>query len=302
MKYSIITINFNHRDGLRKTIESVIIQSCKNYEFIIIDGGSTDGSREVIEQYSANISYWVSEPDKGIYNAMNKGIKEANGEYLIFMNSGDTFYDETVLDSSLQYLNDDIVQGIAKNHDMSETPLCLVKIPGKTQLFSPSLHHQSCFFRRKLFDHSFYDENYKIVADWKFYIEQLIFSNCTFFRMPVKVAIYEGGGISETNKDTDFEERKKVITEIENKLKEKGIYELWEKEMLHIMFTTKQRFLINKNHINVDKFDNTFPESSGYYVYYPFNKKQRFLFFLASHGMSHLIKVLLKIRKCFSSF
>ena len=301
MKYSIITINFNHHDGLRKTIESVIIQSCKNYEFIIIDGGSTDGSREVIELYSANINYWVSEPDKGIYNAMNKGIKAANGEYLIFMNSGDTFYNEKALESSLPYLKYDIVQGIAKNQDMSETPLCLVQIPGKTQLFSPSLHHQSCFFRKKLFNHSLYDENYKIVADWKFYIEQLIFSNCTFFRMPVIVAIYEGGGISDANKDTEFEERKKVITEIEKHLKEKGLYDLWEKEILHIMFTVKQRFLINKSYINVDKFVNTFPQSSGYYVYYPFSKKQRLLFFLANHGMSHLIKVLLKAQNI-SSF
>jgi glycosyltransferase involved in cell wall biosynthesis len=302
MKYSIITINFNHRDGLRKTIESVIIQSCKNYEFIVIDGGSTDGSREFIEQYSANINYWVSEPDKGIYNAMNKGIKAANGEYLIFMNSGDTFYDEKALESSLPYMNDDIVQGIAKNQDMSETPLCLVEIPGKTQLFSPSLHHQSCFFRKKLFEHSLYDENYKIVADWKFYIEQLIFYHCTFLRMPVKVAIYEGGGISDTSKDIDFEERKKVIAGIEKLLKEKGLYDLWEKELLHVKFTTKQRFLINKSHVNVDKFVNTFPESSGYYVYYPFSKKQRLLFFLANHRMSHLIKVLLKAQKCLSSF
>ena len=72
MKYSIITINYNNCNGLRKTIESVITQSYKDFEFIVIDGGSTDGSREIIEQYSSNIDYWVSEPDKGIYNAMNK--------------------------------------------------------------------------------------------------------------------------------------------------------------------------------------------------------------------------------------
>lgn len=302
MKYSIITINYNHHNGLRKTIESVIIQSCKDYEYIIIDGGSTDGSREVIEKYSAYINYWVSEPNKGIYNAMNKGIKVAQGDYLIFMNSGDTFYNAKALESSLPYMKYDIVQGIAKNQDMSETPLCLVQIPGKAQLFSPSLHHQSCFFKKKLFNNSLYDENYKIVADWKFYIEQLIFYHCTFLRIPVKVAIYEGGGISETNKDTDFEERRNVIIGIEKQLKDKGLYDLWEKEILHIMFTTKQRFLINKNVIDVDKFVSTFPKSSNYYVYYPFSKKQRFLFFLANHRMSHLIKVLLKIQNSISFF
>ena len=84
MKYSIITINYNNCDGLRKTIESVISQSYKDYEFIIIDGGSTDGSRDVIEQHSRSIDYWVSEPDKGVYNAMNKGIRQAKGDYLNF--------------------------------------------------------------------------------------------------------------------------------------------------------------------------------------------------------------------------
>lgn len=300
MKYSIITINYNHRDGLRNTIESVIIQSCKDYEFIVIDGGSNDGSREVLEQYSADISYWVSEPDKGIYNAMNKGVKAAHGDYLIFMNSGDTFYDEKALERSLPYLNEDFVQGTAKNQDMSETPLCLVQIPGKTQPFSPSLHHQACFFRRQLFDNALYDESYKIVADWKFYIEQLIFHNATFCRMTEVVAIYEGGGISDTNKDTDFEERKRIISDIEKQLREQGIYDLWEKELNHIKFTTKQRYLINKHHIDVDRFVNNFPESSGYYVYYPFGKKQRLLFFLANHGMSSLIKVLIKGHKCIS--
>ena len=89
MKLSVITINFNNRDGLRKTIESVVNQTYNDFEYIIIDGGSTDGSVDVIKEYADRIDYWVSEPDKGIYNAMNKGIDVAKGEYCIFMNSGD---------------------------------------------------------------------------------------------------------------------------------------------------------------------------------------------------------------------
>ena len=89
MKLSIITINYNNKNGLQKTIDSVISQTFKDFEWIIIDGGSTDGSKELIEKYSQHITYWVSEPDKGIYNAMNKGIKVAKGEYLFFLNSGD---------------------------------------------------------------------------------------------------------------------------------------------------------------------------------------------------------------------
>ena len=88
MKLSVITINYNNRDGLHKTIASVVNQSWREFEYIVIDGGSTDGSVDVIKSFADRIDYWVSEPDKGIYNAMNKGIDVAQGEYCIFINSG----------------------------------------------------------------------------------------------------------------------------------------------------------------------------------------------------------------------
>ena len=110
MKFSIITVSYNHRDGLLQTIRSVISQTCKDYEFIVIDAGSDDGSVDVIKEYCDHITYWVSERDKGIYNGMNKGIAHANGSYVNFMNSGDVFYDddtlekvETVLDDLVPY-------------------------------------------------------------------------------------------------------------------------------------------------------------------------------------------------------
>ena len=103
-KYSIITINYNNADGLRRTIESVVSQTFDDYEYVIIDGGSTDGSVDVIKEYENKISYWVSEKDGGIYNAMNKGVKASNGEYLIFMNSGDVFYRDKVLEDIMPYL------------------------------------------------------------------------------------------------------------------------------------------------------------------------------------------------------
>ena len=87
MKLSIITINYNNCDGLRKTIESVIAQTTRDFEYIVIDGGSTDGSVDVIKEYADYIDYWVSEPDKGIYNAMNKGTRAAHGDFLLFLNS-----------------------------------------------------------------------------------------------------------------------------------------------------------------------------------------------------------------------
>jgi len=83
-KLSIITINYNNCAGLKRTIDSVVSQSFKDYEWIVIDGGSKDGSKDLIEQYSDSFTYWVSEPDNGIYNAMNKGIEKANGEWMLF--------------------------------------------------------------------------------------------------------------------------------------------------------------------------------------------------------------------------
>ncbi len=97
VKLSIITVNLNNSAGLRKTIESIVKQTFKDFEYIIIDGGSTDGSAEVIKEFADKITYWVSEPDKGIYNAMNKGILHAKGEYLLFLNSGDWLADDDLL-------------------------------------------------------------------------------------------------------------------------------------------------------------------------------------------------------------
>lgn len=211
MKYSIITINYNNRDGLRKTIESVVSQSYKDFEYIVIDGGSTDGSREVIDKYAEHIDYWVSEPDKGIYNAMNKGIKMAHGDYLNFMNSGDYFFNENVLNDTLAYLNDDIVSGRSVNEDFSARPFHVSSNPSMIQFYKNTVDHQASFISRNLFKDSLYDENYKIVSDWKFYIEKIIFQNCSFSLMPVTVAFFQNGGISEVQKGLNEVERKDIL-------------------------------------------------------------------------------------------
>src|ERR1035437_595442 len=98
-KLSIITVNLSNATGLRKTIESVISQTFTDYEYLIIDGGSTDGSLDIIKEFADRMSYWVSEPDGGIYNAMNKGIAWATGDWIIFMNSGDVFRNIEVLEN-----------------------------------------------------------------------------------------------------------------------------------------------------------------------------------------------------------
>ena len=199
MTYSIITINYNNKEGLRKTIESVVNQTYNDYEYIVIDGASTDGSKEVIIEYSDYIQYWVSEPDKGIYNAMNKGILVSHGEYLIFMNSGDTFYNSNVLTDVLPYLDSAIVVGKlykAKYNKLSSIPQ---SNPTMMLFYEGSLDHQACFTHKKLFKNpnALYDENYKIVADWKFYMQKVIFENQSISVIPIVIATYEGDGISE---------------------------------------------------------------------------------------------------------
>src|SRR5476651_1326552 len=112
MKLSIITINFNNAVGLKKTIESLIKQQYREFQFIIIDGGSVDSSVDIIKEYADVIDYWVSEPDTGIYQAMNKGIREANGKYLMFLNSGDYLFENTTLQKMAPILcGEDIVYG-----------------------------------------------------------------------------------------------------------------------------------------------------------------------------------------------
>lgn len=117
MKLSIITVNLNNLEGLKRTYESVVCQTFTDYEWIVIDGGSTDGSREFIEQHQDKFAYWCSEPDKGIYNAMNKGIIHAQGEYLNFMNSGDCLAcEETLARVLVPNHTEDIIYGVTVNN------------------------------------------------------------------------------------------------------------------------------------------------------------------------------------------
>lgn len=211
MKYSIITINFNNREGLCKTIESVVSQSFKDYEYIIIDGGSTDGSVDVIKQYADKIDYWVSEPDKGIYNAMNKGILKAHGEYLNFMNSGDYFFDNNVLEKVNPFLKADIIQGLIYDNAKKDFSKIYFDKLSMRYFYEGTIWHQAGFFNKSLFKDSLYNENYKIVSDWLFYMQKIIFENKKIDIIPICVAFFEGDGISSNNTKLNSEERKKAL-------------------------------------------------------------------------------------------
>lgn len=210
-KISVITINYNNRVGLEKTLKSVTSQDYKSFEYIVIDGGSKDGSKKLLESFSDKISYSVSEPDKGIYNAMNKGIEAANGEYLIFINSGDHFYDKQSLRVSSQYLSgEDIIYG---NLEIVDGENIFIKnYSDKLSLFYfyyESLPHPSSFIRREAFKRwGSYDDNLKIVSDWKWFLIAICLHNATFKRFNETVSTFYLDGIS-----NNVESQKKIGTE-----------------------------------------------------------------------------------------
>lgn len=212
-KFSIITINYNNCAGLRKTIESVVNQTYTDFEYIVIDGGSTDGSAEVIREYADRIDYWVSEPDKGIYNAMNKGTLKATGEYLNFMNSGDCFHSSDVLkEIAAQGYSADIITGRRMNAERTSMMIDSGS-EGVTMIlfYIRALGHQSSFIKNELLNKYPYDENFKIVSDWKFFIEALIFDNCSFQFTDIIVVDMDLEGISSTNAELSLQERTKVL-------------------------------------------------------------------------------------------
>ena len=217
MKYSIITVNYNNKEGLRETIESVIHQTFRDFEFIVIDGGSTDGSAEVLKAYNKVIDYWVSERDNGVYNAMNKGITKASGEYLNFMNSGDCFFDSQVLEHlSTKNISTDIIVG--RDYHFNETTQqgFATILPTRLSMLTfihHTLPHQSTFFKRELFNDSPYDESLKLVADVKFYIQKICVEQSSVHLVDDIICRREPDGISLTQNKQRLQEHQRVIEE-----------------------------------------------------------------------------------------
>lgn len=198
-KLSVITINLNNAKGLRKTIESVVNQNYTDYEYIIIDGKSTDGSVEVIKEYENKIAYWVSEPDKGIYNAMNKGILKAKGEYLLMLNSGDLFYDDDSLNSAYNYgIDQDIVYGnILEISKEKSSETIFPDVLSFDYFRHHSIGHQAAFIKRRLHDDiGLYLEKFEIVSDWCFFLKAFGQKNCSYKHIPFTIVRCYRDGIS----------------------------------------------------------------------------------------------------------
>lgn len=212
---SIITINLNNKEGLQKTIKSVLCQTFLNLEFIIIDGGSTDGSVEVIKEHSEKIAFWVSRPDKGIYNAMNKGIIKSKGLYLLFLNSGDSLVHERIISEvfDLNIKTDLILGNIVTKDDVEIKLNYNIDLPN---IWKYGAHHQAMFIKRSVFEQiGFYNENREITADWQFLMQALFRFKKSYTWLDKTISVYDTRGISSNpeNRKRITQEKKKFMKE-----------------------------------------------------------------------------------------
>ncbi len=238
MKLSIVTINYNNADGLRKTLASVAKQTYRDIEHIIIDGGSTDGSVDVIREYvSANPNKdpffkhtikWVSEKDNGIYNAMNKGIRKATGAYVQILNSGDILATPDVTEHMIKAVEEaeypTIIYGNMirdYGHGKYCKDVCLGERAGKIQqpavvewtmddFIKGTVNHDPTYIRADLYKkYGLYDENLKICSDWKWFVNAVAFGGEKLYYIPIDVTIFDTTGISETN--LEFREKERHV-------------------------------------------------------------------------------------------
>ena len=199
---SIITVNLNNYAGLEKTIQSVFSQTFLAIEYIVIDGGSTDGSDGLLSTHSERIAYWTSAPDNGIYHAMNKGIRQATGDYCLFLNSGDWLAESTTLANVFaQKPQADIASGDVYFFDTQANAIkwhvpSPERLTAKT-LFLGTLPHQATLIRRNLFERfGVYNEQLIIASDWLFFVESLLESGCSYQHIPETIAYFNMDGIS----------------------------------------------------------------------------------------------------------
>ena len=223
MFLTIITINRNNAAGLEKTMQSVLSQTCSDFEYVVVDGASTDDSVAVIKRLAPAFGdrlMWISEPDQGIYNAMNKGIGRARGEYLLILNSGDSL------------VSPDVLERVSKTVEKEGMPPILygniIKLfpDGRTQrtsfingkeitlkvFYSLSLPHPSSFIRRSLFDkYGLYDESLKIVSDWKWFLQAVVLGEERVIYANIDVSFFDMTGISSANRPLRRQEGQQVL-------------------------------------------------------------------------------------------
>lgn len=220
MKISIITVCFNEKDTIQDTIESILNQTLKNIEFIVIDGGSTDGTLDIIEKFKDKIDYFVSEPDNGIYHAMNKGIARSTGDFVIFLNANDVFYNNSVLEKvekalieapDAKFLFGD-VEYISEDKKSAKTQR-FNRIKDDFSLIFSNICHQCIFYHRSLFSEiGNFSEDYKIYADWEFNIKSLVEAKVQALYLPIVISKFQLGGVCSSKAlETTCKKEKKAL-------------------------------------------------------------------------------------------
>ncbi len=213
---SIITVVYNAKQALESTINSIVSQNNQSYEYIVIDGGSTDGTLEIIKQHESHIAYWVSEPDKGLYDAMNKGLRASKGKYIWFMNAGDLIYDNYVIENiaNIYSPNSDIFYGETVMIDALGNILGDRRLKAPETLSYESLKqgmvvcHQSFIAKKSCC--AFYDTQYKIAADIDWMIKTLK-SSRNIVNMHQYITRFKDDGLSKKNIPRSLKERFKIM-------------------------------------------------------------------------------------------
>jgi glycosyltransferase involved in cell wall biosynthesis len=237
MKLSVITINYNNLKGLKQTVESVVNQSYRDFEYIIIDGASTDGSAEYINEKQHHFQYWVSEPDKGIYNAMNKGIAQANGQYLLFLNSGDYLENPNVLEAVIPELTGEY-SFISCNLVMDNGIDAYIKEHPEEisfgYIYHHTLKHPATLIHRRIFEkYGLYNENNKIVSDWELFFVALCLNSESYKKSDIVLTHFDMVGISSTEYYQAVSEREAIVN----------------KHLHHLVKTDYGKYLMNNTRI-----------------------------------------------------
>ncbi|MBO4870433.1 MAG: glycosyltransferase [Muribaculaceae bacterium] len=210
-KVTIITVCYNVKEALSKTVESVLGQDYQNLEYIIIDGQSTDGTSDYLKSLPADRIKWISEPDGGIYDAMNKGVKMATGQWILFMNAADTFVDSSIV--SQVFANDtsdaEIIYGaVQKNGVVKQAE----PVHNSHRMF---FCHQCVFTRDYLLRDNPFDTHYKMSADFKFF-KQMVLQKRRFLKTDIAIANFDTSGISNSSRAAGVAENIRIIFELDS--------------------------------------------------------------------------------------
>lgn len=216
-KISIITINYNNHIGLQRTFESVFNQIEADFDYIIVDGGSTDGSANLIEKHQHQFTKWISEKDHGIYNAMNKGLSFCKTDYVLFLNSGDFFYSNKVIAHYQEIINSNSYDLVYGNLNVLDSKAYIKTYPEKLTFryfLYDTLPFPATLIKKKLIEKvGYFDENLKIVSDWKFFLQLFTSQKISYYYAPETMVSFDLDGISSTATELLKEEKNKVLNE-----------------------------------------------------------------------------------------